>query len=39
MGNIMNEVNSNDINKKQFNLSEVIALIVITLIIGLILGV
>ena len=35
----MNEVNSNDINKKQFNLSEVIALIVITLIIGLILGV
>ena len=39
MGNIMNEVNSNDINKKQFNLSEVIVLIVITLIIGLILGV
>ena len=39
MGNIMNEVNSNDINKKQFNLSEVIVLIIITLIIGLILGV
>lgn len=39
MGNIMNEVNSNEINKKQFNLSEVIVLIVITLIIGLILGV
>ena len=35
----MNEVNSNDINKKQFNLSEVIVLIIITLIIGLILGV
>ena len=39
MGNFMNESVSNDINKKQFKLSEVIILICITLIIGFILGV